>query len=141
MSKHIKLSDIKKEQPFKVPENYFNNFDKRLYDKIGIVDEQKKYTIYKILNYFKSVTAVTVTAVTAMVITVMVVAMLYNQPEPDNNFNYVENYFGLYFDDYILYSYLEDESEVQNEYQVKDEDILYLISDMSDYELYQEIFK
>ena len=43
-----KLSKIKKESPYKIPEGYFDSFSDRLYDKIKA--DEKHTALYKLFH-------------------------------------------------------------------------------------------
>ncbi len=64
----MKLSEIKKQNPFTVPDGYFNDFSSRLQDKLGKQKDSKKRSLYYSLKpYIYSVASAAAILIAALV--------------------------------------------------------------------------
>lgn len=136
---NFKLSDIKKENPFKVPDEYFDGFSARLHKKL----EAEKVTLpqagNRIIRFLKPVLAVAAS--------IAVIFLLVNWPlktflpfqtaETNNNIEIIDNdYLSLLesMDEEAIFALLENESLEED---FSDEDLMqYVTMNVSNYELY-----
>lgn len=127
----MKLSEVGKELPFSVPEDYFDNFYTNLKSKLDedSFEPIKKQKVFY-LNFKRSV---------AVAATIFLFILMLVQPtdiKRTNDYS-IEDYF-LGMDDYSLYSLFEPvEEEELSEEEIFD----YLSLTVSDYELYVELNK
>ncbi|MDR2911622.1 MAG: hypothetical protein LBV47_09745 [Bacteroidales bacterium] len=139
-----KLSEIKKENPFVVPPQYFDNFSARLQirieaEKVAAMPSRKKQIIYFLKPAFSLVAGLAL-------IFLLVYFPLKNHKNGQlaNNTNQNteltdENYISLIegIDEELLYAFI-NEPVINDEYS--DEELVsYLSSATSDFEIYMEI--
>ena len=129
----MKLSEVGKELPFSVPEDYFDNFYTNLKSKL---DEQsfepikKQNVFYLNFNFNRSI---------AIAATIFLFVLMLVQPtdiKKSNEYS-MEDYF-LGMDDYSLYSLSET---IEDEELTEDDIFDYLSLTVSEYDLYVELNK
>jgi hypothetical protein len=145
MKENIKLSEISKELPFKVPENYFQDFYSNLENKIKeeekvnikLVEPAKKSKIY----YFKYAFNIAVAASLILAFLLFTPSTTDKNTQIGQNISVIidEDYILGEMDDYSFYSALLNNTE--NEELSETEIVEYLASNVSDFEIYEELNK
>ncbi|HPX75369.1 MAG TPA: hypothetical protein PLW77_02170 [Bacteroidales bacterium] len=127
------LNDIEKKNNFKVPEDYFDNVEKEIIDKINSDQVPKKPTPYQILKpYLYMATAVLILAIGFK----GMIKISANKQDKkiitetnEANYTFDDMVSELsYYDDMALYEYINDENDDywNSELITNDEDLAYL---------------
>jgi hypothetical protein len=128
----IELSDISKNNPFKVPDGYFDNFYDNFEKRLDKEKKGKKQKVY----YLRFAVAVAASLV-LMFMLYKPFNLLDSKPivkvEQTDSISF-EDYIGITSDD-VYYSMTETETETP----ISDDVINYIASTASDYEIYMEL--
>jgi len=133
----MKLTDINKENPFIVPDNYFDSFYVKLKNKIE-KQEPKKLTFSisksKITKFLKPVISIA-----AILLIVFILKLQTNQQSFDNQYYTEMSVDDIIYEEMIsgmdIYSIYELMNEPYEEENFSEQIIDYLASNLSDYEL------
>lgn len=129
----MKLEDINKENPFSVPENYFENFYDRLKDKIDEQPKEVKTLTFNLSRFIKPIVSI------AAIILLVLMLTNIDQKQPEyylaESDSYIENI--LYDMDDLSFAeaYYSEEGELNSD-DLED----YVLDNITDYEIINNLY-